>query len=391
MERKLSPPEAESRLFQSLHSTHPVTGFTHNFYRYPARMSPEFAREAIAQFSEPGDTILDPFLGGGTTIVEAVACGRRSIGVDLNPLAVFVSEVKTTPLSIRDIEIMTHWASRAPFYGGLSLEQLQASSDPRTKNLPSKLVEQFEALLGYVQELRYPRQRRFARCALLRLGQWAVDCKSEAPRLLRMHEKLEETILGMLTGLDQLVQSAAGWGLEKRSITGYRSMLQRSSVGIEEALDPAAIERPRLVLTSPPYPGVHVLYHRWQVQGRRETPAPYWLIGSPDGKGATYFTMGSRTQFGVDNYFRTLTAVFRSVRSIIHDDGLVVQLVSFSDAEHQLPAFLEAMDAARFQEAMPALASPAESWRTIPNRKWYCRIDATRASARELLLIHRPI
>jgi DNA modification methylase len=57
-----------------------VSGFTHNFYRYPARFSPMFARGTIEAFSQPGDVILDPFMGGATTLVEARALGRHAIG-----------------------------------------------------------------------------------------------------------------------------------------------------------------------------------------------------------------------------------------------------------------------------------------------------------------------
>jgi len=46
-----------------------VTGAPHDFYRYPARFSPVFAREAIKTFTQPGDFVLDPFCGGGTTLV----------------------------------------------------------------------------------------------------------------------------------------------------------------------------------------------------------------------------------------------------------------------------------------------------------------------------------
>ena len=49
-----------------------------------------------------------------------------------------------------------------------------------------------------------------------------------------------------------------------------------------------------------------------------------------------------------------------------------------------------AMEEAGFREAAPIAAGRDERWRTVPNRKWYHRIDATRGSARELLLFHRP-
>ena len=72
----------------------PISGLTHQFYRYPARFSPGFVRAAIEAFSLPGDVVLDPYMGGGTTIVEAYVAGRRSIGNDLNSLAVFVAAAK---------------------------------------------------------------------------------------------------------------------------------------------------------------------------------------------------------------------------------------------------------------------------------------------------------
>src|SRR5207253_8788680 len=58
----------------------PVSGLTHNFYRYPARFSPKFVRSIIEQFSKSGDVIADPFVGGGTSLVEALALGRESVG-----------------------------------------------------------------------------------------------------------------------------------------------------------------------------------------------------------------------------------------------------------------------------------------------------------------------
>src|SRR5262245_22251110 len=86
-----------------------VSGFTHNFYRYPARFSPRFARGCIEAFSQPGDVILDPFMGGATTLVEARALGRHAVGSDISTLSVFLSRVKTTPLSESDTVKVVDW------------------------------------------------------------------------------------------------------------------------------------------------------------------------------------------------------------------------------------------------------------------------------------------
>ena len=52
---------------------------------HPARFPVEFAKELIAPFSDPGQTILDPFMGSGTTGVAAVSLGRRFIGIEIEP------------------------------------------------------------------------------------------------------------------------------------------------------------------------------------------------------------------------------------------------------------------------------------------------------------------
>jgi len=67
----------------------------HEFYRYPARFSPQFANAAIQAFTDPNDLVIDPFVGGGTSLVEAQRLGRCSIGADINPLATFVATAKT--------------------------------------------------------------------------------------------------------------------------------------------------------------------------------------------------------------------------------------------------------------------------------------------------------
>lgn len=90
------------------------TNSPHEFYRYPARFSPSFARAAIAAFSRPSDLILDPFVGGGTTAVEALVSGRRSLVADLNPLATFVTRVKTRPLADNGAVAVQQWIDQLP-------------------------------------------------------------------------------------------------------------------------------------------------------------------------------------------------------------------------------------------------------------------------------------
>lgn len=71
---------------------------THGFHKYPAKFFPELPRWAIARYSAPGETVLDPMSGSGTVNVEAQLGGRPSIAVDVDPFARLLTRVKTTPL-----------------------------------------------------------------------------------------------------------------------------------------------------------------------------------------------------------------------------------------------------------------------------------------------------
>ena len=53
--------------------------------RHPAKMLPELARRAISAYSDPGELVLDPMCGIGTTLLEAIHLGRNALGVELEP------------------------------------------------------------------------------------------------------------------------------------------------------------------------------------------------------------------------------------------------------------------------------------------------------------------
>ena len=52
---------------------------------HPAKMLPAIAAHAIAAYTQPGDLVLDPMCGIGTTLVEALHLGRRAVGVEYEP------------------------------------------------------------------------------------------------------------------------------------------------------------------------------------------------------------------------------------------------------------------------------------------------------------------
>ena len=53
--------------------------------QHPAPYPVELAERLIRMFSFAGDTVLDPFMGTGTTTIAAARCGRNSVGVEVDP------------------------------------------------------------------------------------------------------------------------------------------------------------------------------------------------------------------------------------------------------------------------------------------------------------------
>jgi hypothetical protein len=388
MKGKNPSPPAVDELLAAIATKDPISGHTHNFYRYPARFSPLFVREVIRQYSQHGHVVLDPFMGGGTAIIEALAMGRAAMGVDINSLAHFVTTVKTTPLSNCDLLLLRKWLT------GLQTARRRGAGDiiEPIRNLPRALQRVWADLMEQANSLPLERQRHFVRCALLKTGQWAIDCKDSIPSASQTIKQFAENLTEMMQGVEDFVQSCQTNGIKKGEIRRNRLLLCRSTIGLEADTKLKRMPKPTLVITSPPYPAVHILYHRWQVQGRRETPAPYWLAALNDGYAASHYTFGSRSTLGLENYFRSVEECFRSVRQIVAPSAAVVQLVAFSDAETQLPRYLAAMERAGFAE-FDAMATNGDNrvWRRVPNRKWYCHNGKEQDSAKEVVLFHRPV
>jgi len=79
---------------------------THNYHTYPAMMIPPISKRLIQMYGKKSKTILDPFVGSGTVMVEATLTNnlKEAYGTDINPLALLLANVKTTSLSYSDLK-----------------------------------------------------------------------------------------------------------------------------------------------------------------------------------------------------------------------------------------------------------------------------------------------
>ncbi len=385
---------AQAALIDGARNAHHVSGLTHNFYRYPARFSPAFVQAAIKTFTVPGDTILDPYVGGGTSLVEALALGRHGVGVDISQLAEFVATVKTTILNEEELSAIEEWTNGV----GDAVNQLKPSihfADYAERGYykhlddPSRwrLRRAIEQALGTAIALPSPRLEAFARCVILRTAQWALDSRRRLPSVPEFRAMLCEIAGQMIVGAREL-----GAVVHSHGSLPKIQVFNRPAAGLEIDQAFGSIATPKLVVTSPPYPGVHVLYHRWQVDGRKETAAPFWIANKLDGAGLSYYTMGDRKNPKLRTYFENLLAATSSVARVCDMGTTFIQMVAFSDPSWQLRRYLEVMEEAGLEEVfLPTLAGDRDGrlWRSVPNRRWYAYQRGETPGSQEVVLIHR--
>jgi hypothetical protein len=373
----------------------PVRGLTHGFYKYPARFSPAFVRAAIQTFTNPGDLCLDPHVGGGTTLVEALAAGRNAIGVDISALAGFVATVKSTVYSEAELNRLDAWAKRLPH--NVDIHKSSVSFDDYAdlgyyKHLdhPSRwrLRKAIEQGVASAIRLGTPRLEAFGRCVVLRTAQWALDGRSKHTTVDEFRNFLAATAAEMVKGARELRAAVKANGRHRPKI----EVINRSAAGLEDDERLWGWRSPKLVVTSPPYPGVHVLYHRWQVDGRKEAPLPFIIANKLDGAGSSYYTMGDRKYPELKTYFDSIRSTMSSVAALADKRTTVVQMVAFSEPDWQLKRYLETMEEAGLTEAfLPVLTNERDGrlWRSVPGRRWYSDQRGETPGSHEVVLIHR--
>ncbi len=71
---------------------------------YRACFKPQLPRFFIERLTQPGEVVYDPFMGRGTTVLEAALLGRVPCGCDINPLSVVLTRPRLRPPSLEDVE-----------------------------------------------------------------------------------------------------------------------------------------------------------------------------------------------------------------------------------------------------------------------------------------------
>lgn len=81
---------------------------------YPTQKPEGLLERLVSACTEPGDLVLDPYLGSGTTAAVAVRTGRRILGIDANPDALAITRGRLGGLGVEPVSVAARVAARAP-------------------------------------------------------------------------------------------------------------------------------------------------------------------------------------------------------------------------------------------------------------------------------------
>ncbi len=190
----------------------PTKTYTQGFHSYPAMMIPQIAHRLIEKYSKERDVILDPFCGSGSVLVESRVAGRYSWGIDLNPLAVLIARVKTTPinplilyreycglieriLKIRDEEVHTPQFFNINFWFKESVIKTLARTKKVIDSIEQKETKEFFQVI-FSEVVRLSSNSRIGEFKLYRYPESKL--KNHNPDPLRFFvEKVEMNVTGM--------------------------------------------------------------------------------------------------------------------------------------------------------------------------------------------------
>lgn len=247
--------------------------YTHCYHIYPAMMIPQVARKLLEDYAPEGQLslVLDPYAGSGTTLVESSIKGIRSVGIDLNPLARFMSMVKNTHFSLEDIgRALSVITAELMVYNAAEVKDTDFS---RISNYTFWYTEDSLYKLSYLNQiildLKPEIQQFFLLCLSETVREVSFTRNGEFKRYKMSAKQLEKFNPDVFLIFERKVQRNTK-GLESFNATGTVDLASvydfNTSNGIPSEILPE--ESVDMVITSPPYGDSHTTvaygqFSRW--------------------------------------------------------------------------------------------------------------------------------
>lgn len=283
---------------------------THGLHPYPAKFIPQLPANFIRRFSLPGEIVLDPFGGSGTTAVEAIRMGRRAISLDANPLATLIGKVKSAQLDEDDKRKLTRLKATIEafsFPADATIDSLKLNDwVPNIPNIQKWFQDNVIIELAYIKmlidKITSDTSRDVALASFSKIVVRVSNQDSET-RYVSKEKNIPNNFCirlfldSLSTTIKKIDQLSAMKGIEK---SAYFTIDSRK---IPENLIPG--ESVSFIVTSPPYPNAtdYHLYHRFRL---------FWLGDDPRVLGNV--EIGShlkhqRKKSGLEEYIADMSSV----------------------------------------------------------------------------------
>lgn len=245
---------------------------THDFHAFPAKFPPQLPRLFIDALTTPGATVLDPMSGSGTCAVEAMAAGRRALAFDIDPLAVLLGRVKTTPADAAQvIALGLEVIERAEFALAHETAALDATLATRWDAKTTQFVNywfspttqrELLALLQALEAVREPVARDFLRLVfsaiiITKTGGVSLAWDLAHTRPHKLRQGAAKSYRPALPAFRRRLLKNVANLLTLNDLTGTAQV----AAGNAESL-PLASESVDLYFTSPPYAANAIDYMR---------------------------------------------------------------------------------------------------------------------------------
>lgn len=277
----------------------------HNIHPYTAKLIPQIPHYFLERLTQKGDVVLDCFCGSGTTLLEARHLDRCAIGIDINPLATLISEVKTTPLNMVELSA----AAR------LVKDQLKKGSERITVTFPNidywfckeaqselcKIKSVIENLKGRSNESIY---RFLLVCfsSIIRKSSYADPRIAKTYRSKRIIEKIENgwtptPIKYFERALDKNFERIKTISdLPNISNNSYVEVFQGDARETSTILNQNKIDEVDFIITSPPYINAQDYFRSYKLE--------IWWLGLSTPQEVSQFnreSIGTERISGIDH------------------------------------------------------------------------------------------
>ena len=279
-----------------------------SIHPYPAKFVAELPRALLSVLPiPPGTAVLDPFCGGGTTLVECQRMGLPSVGIDLNPIACLMARVKTAPRPRGLRESAVDVIDRARRAGDVAIPPLPNLDHWFDGPIQHELAALTEAIGGAAASVQ-DALRLALSSIIVRVSRQESDTRYAAIEKNVTRSDVSTLFLRAATRLDDVLA-------DRNYPLASADVFEADTL----KFDPSRLgRRVGMIITSPPYPNAYEywLYHKYRM---------YWLGFDPlavkareIGARAHFFKRNHHTE---DDFARQMARTFDLIREVLLPGG----------------------------------------------------------------------